>query len=51
MKGKLNKKFTTQSQGSDIIAGIQALPVGKVIEAKVNRKDDQEIVQNCILCI
>ena len=32
-------------QGSDLSAGMQALPVGKIIEAKVRMKDNQEIVQ------
>ena len=37
-------------QGDDSSAGMQALPVGKMIEAKVIRKDNQEIVSTCILC-
>ena len=37
-------------QGGDSPAGMQALPVGKIIEAKVLRKDSQEIVQTCIMC-
>ena len=32
-------------QGGDSTAGMQALPVGKIIEVKVLRKDNQEIVQ------
>ena len=26
------------------------LPAGKIIEAKVIRKNNQEVVENCILC-
>ena len=37
-------------QGGDSTAGMQALPVGKIIEAKVLRKDNQEKVQTCMLC-
>ena len=35
----------TTSQGGDLTAGTQALPVGKIIKAKVLRKDSREIVQ------
>ena len=37
-------------QGGDLPAGMQALPVGKIIEAKVLRKDNPEIVQTWIMC-
>ena len=37
-------------QGGDSSADMQALPVGKIIEAKVLRKDNPEIVQTCIMC-
>ena len=41
----------TKKQSSDLSAGMQALPVGNIIEAKVIiRKDYQEIVQTYILC-
>ena len=36
-------------QGGDLPAGMQALPVGKIIETKVLRKDNPEIVQTCKL--
>ena len=45
MKGKLRQNSIHKVQGGDLSAGMQALPVGNVIEDKVNRKDDQEIVQ------
>ena len=32
----------------DSSAGMQALPVGKIIEVKVIRKDNQEIVPTCM---
>ena len=37
-------------QGGDSLAGMQALPVGKIIGAKVLRKDNPEIVHTCIMC-
>ena len=37
-------------EAGDSSTGMQALPVGKIIEAKVLRKDNQEIVQTCIMC-
>ena len=37
-------------QGVDSSEGTQALPVGKIIEAKVFRKDNSEIPQNCMWC-
>ena len=33
-------------QGSDSAAGTQALPVGKIIEDKVCRKDNQKGIAN-----
>ena len=38
------------AQGDDSSAGTQALPVGKIIEAKVFRKDNPEISQTCMWC-
>ena len=39
-----------QQQGGDLTAGMQALPVGNIIKAKVLRKNKQEKVQTCIIC-
>ena len=35
-------------QGGDSSAGTQALPVGKIIETKVCRKDNPKVSQICI---
>ena len=35
-------------QGGDLSAGTQALPVGKIIETKVCRKDNPKVSQICI---
>ena len=40
----------TKRQGGDSSAGTQALPVGKIIEAKVFRKDNLEISQTYMWC-
>ena len=39
--------FTAQ-QGGDSAAGTQALPVGKIIDDKVCRKDNQKVSRICI---
>ena len=36
------------AQGGDSSAGTQALPVGKIIETKVCRKDNPKVSQICI---
>ena len=35
---------------SRAVIRLQALPVGKIIKAKVLKKDNQEILQTCIMC-
>ena len=35
-------------QGGDSSAGMQALPVGKIIETEVCRKDNPKVSQICI---
>ena len=42
--------YGTDFQGGDSAAGKQALPVGKIIEANVLRKDNQEIIRTFIMC-
>ena len=43
------KIFPFFRQGGDSTAGMQVLPVGKIIEAKLPRKDNLIIVQTCIM--
>ena len=38
----------TMNQGGDLSAGMQALPVGKIIWTKIWRKDNPKVAQICI---
>ena len=42
--------FDQKWKKCDFSAGKQALPVGKIIEANVLRKDNQEIIRTSIMC-
>ena len=42
--------FFNQNQGGDLATGTQALPVGKIIDDKVCRKDNQKGIANLHIC-
>ena len=44
----ITNQFMAKFQGGDSPAGTQALPVGKIFETKVCRKDNPKVSQICI---